>query len=342
VNSEIEQYQPPRHEVDSWVEVLAPVGDLATRIAGTEFVPESLRGKPAAVAAAILTGREMDIGPMVSLRHIHVIKGRPGQSAELMRALVMRHGHQIRYIDTNDTRCVVEGRRRGDEEWTQVTFTADQARRAKIDLGGYPEDKLVARATSRLCRRIFPDVVAGMPYTTDELEDLDAEVVVVDMNGEVKQAPTKTARRRVRPADTGTGTTGGVTSVDGPTARSAPRAAVPLPPLPGEPGYEDAAEQPAKSNAPEPITDPQMKKVHTVLGVIGLEGREARLTAASVIVGRQLNSSTELTKDEASMLIDTLEQVADGPDPRQRLADLLDAVSATENPPAQDGEEGQP
>ena len=35
---------------------------VAREIAGTQFVPESYRGKPDAVVAAILTGREMGIG----------------------------------------------------------------------------------------------------------------------------------------------------------------------------------------------------------------------------------------------------------------------------------------
>ena len=41
---------------------------VAREIAGTQFVPESYRGKPDAVVAAILTGREMGIGPMQALR----------------------------------------------------------------------------------------------------------------------------------------------------------------------------------------------------------------------------------------------------------------------------------
>ncbi|HET6919410.1 MAG TPA: hypothetical protein VFI46_08100, partial [Jiangellaceae bacterium] len=174
---ELRQEHVPVLDTDSWVTVVQQVATLAQQIAQTPFVPESFRGSVPAVAAAILTGREMGLPPMVSLRHIHVIKGKPGQSAELMRALVQRAGHEIKVTEATDTRAVVCGRRRGEVEWQEARFTAEQARRAKIDLGGYPEDKLVARATTRLCRRHFADAIGGMP-SVDELEDVGAEDAV--------------------------------------------------------------------------------------------------------------------------------------------------------------------
>ena len=57
--------------------VAADAEHLAVQIAQTEFVPASLRGKPAAVMAAMLTGHEVGIGPMMALKQIHVVEGRP-------------------------------------------------------------------------------------------------------------------------------------------------------------------------------------------------------------------------------------------------------------------------
>lgn len=194
-----------RHDTDSWTQVIAEVGDLASKISNTEFVPESLRGKTAAVAAAILSGREMGVPPMTALSSIHVIKGRPAQSAQLMRQLVLAAGHQLRTVEATDTRCVFEGRRKGEEDWQQVVFTADQARKARIDLGTYPEDKLYARATSRLCRRAFADVLGGMPYSTEELEDGDVDVGEAPAlpsaagNGDTPEPAKRTMQRRSRP-----------------------------------------------------------------------------------------------------------------------------------------------
>ena len=312
----------PASTVDSWTVVIAEVAKLASHIADTDFVPKGMRGKPAAVAAAILTGREMGIGPMTALQHISIINGKPGQSAELMRALVLAQGHEIRYIETGDTRCVIEGRRRGEQEWTRVTFTADQAKRQGIKLaeGSYgPEDKLVARATSRLCRRKFADCVAGMPYTLDELEGVPADEPVPveaqpEPSGETPPVGVRTAQRRTRPRTTTTE----------PAAVATPPAetAAAGPPLPGEAGYDD--------DHAEPISQDQLTKLHTVFTEHGVSDRAEKLDIARRIVARpDLGSSTQLTKAEASTLIDTLEEAAHHPAGFSGfLAELLAATEA--------------
>lgn len=75
---------------DSWTAVLHDVVALAQNINQTEFVPKDLRGSAPKVAAAILHGRELGLPPMTSLAGVHVIQGRPGVSAELMRALIQQ------------------------------------------------------------------------------------------------------------------------------------------------------------------------------------------------------------------------------------------------------------
>lgn len=208
----LEPYAPPTapsgssvairdpRETDSWVEVMGPVGDLAERIANTEFVPASFRGKPDMIAAAMLAGRELGLPPMTSLAHISVIKGKPTISAEMARALVARQGHQIRFLEHTAARCVVEGRRRGTTEWTRVVWTIDDARRAGLagkDLWRqYPEPMLAARASAALCRLIFPDCLAGMP-ATEEFTD-DAEAGVAGASAGPVEAPLRTAQRRTR------------------------------------------------------------------------------------------------------------------------------------------------
>ena len=125
--TELEPYVPRaaapavlRPDIDSWIAVVGDVAKLASHISDTAFVPDALRGNAAAVAAAILSGREAGVGPMASLQNINVIKGKPGQSALLMRQLALAAGHHIRYVETTDTRCVVEGRRR-DRQRHQCT-----------------------------------------------------------------------------------------------------------------------------------------------------------------------------------------------------------------------------
>lgn len=146
---------------------------IATSVANTDFVPRSLRGNKHAVLAAILTGRELGIGPMQALQSIHVVDGRPTLSAELMRALVLSQGHRIVVRETDAEHVVVWGRRADSGDELAVAWTLDDAKRAgllgKSNWRSYPAQMLLARGTSQLCRSLFPDVLAGVSYVPEEL-----------------------------------------------------------------------------------------------------------------------------------------------------------------------------
>lgn len=155
------------------VSMLSQLTELAARLAGTEFVPKALRGKPAAVLACILTGQELGVGPMQSLAHIHVIEGKPTQSAELMRALVTKAGHRFSVRKLSSAEVTVVGTRSDTGEALEVTWTLEDAKRAGVATKDvwrqYPRAMLLARATSELCRAHFADVLGGVSYTPDEL-----------------------------------------------------------------------------------------------------------------------------------------------------------------------------
>lgn len=179
--------------VDSWAEILKPVGVLANSVADTEFVPQSLRKKPAAIAACILAGRELGIGPMQSLQSIYVVSGRPTLSAELMRALVLSAGHSLVFTSMTSDKVVVKGTRKGEAEGTTVEYSMADATRAgltgKATWKAHPRNMLAARATSELCRLVFADALGGISYTPDEVEDLDSEPVVVKRKRTPKPVP---------------------------------------------------------------------------------------------------------------------------------------------------------
>lgn len=165
----------PMSNAQNSLDLVAPAFDLAEKIAKTDFVPSPMRGKPEAVLAAILTGHELGIGPMQSLAKIHVIEGRPAMAAELMRALVLAAGHDIWVVESNSTRCTVGGKRTNSERESTFTWTLDDARKAGLDgrqnWRKYPRAMLLARATSEVVRAVFPDVVAGVSYSVEELTD---------------------------------------------------------------------------------------------------------------------------------------------------------------------------
>ena len=155
-----------RPDTDSWAQVVAAVGRLAGMIAYTEFVPASYRGNEAAVAAAILYGREVGLPPMTSLREIYVLDGRPALYAEAMRGLVLAEGHEFEYREATGATCTARARRRGSTKWAEVTWTLDDARRAELirprsNWQKYPRAMLKARATAELCRDLFSDVLHG-------------------------------------------------------------------------------------------------------------------------------------------------------------------------------------
>jgi hypothetical protein len=297
--------------LDSWVEVVAPVAKLAGMISNTPFVPDAFRGQPEAVAAAILTGRELGIPPLQSLRQIHIIKGKPGLSAELMRALVLRSGHSIEVIDSTDTRAVVRGRRR-DGDWQEARFTADEAKRAQINLGGYPADKLVARASTRLCRRMFPDVIGGLP-AVDELEDTRAD------STPTHSAPSRTVQRRASAPPLPPPNRLLEATVDGSPA-------VPLndPPADDGPPLDEDDDSkalklvvdgsagslpvPPVTETGEAITGPQKRMLMALLNGQGLKEHDARMAWLGGVVGREVSSTNDLTVTEASTAIDALKE----------------------------------
>lgn len=164
------------------------IREIAAQVCNTDFVPTGMRGRPEAVVAAILTGREMGLGPMASLQGIRIQDGKPAYDAELMRALVRRRGHTIRVIEKTHERCKLYGRRADNGEEAEVTWDLDDALRAelidRIEDGRpiarskndysmpwqkYPKRMLFARATSELVNDLFADVLVGGSYTPEEL-----------------------------------------------------------------------------------------------------------------------------------------------------------------------------
>ncbi len=323
--TELDIYKTPRAEVavtsdiDSWAQIAGSVIKLANEIYDTPFVPDGLRGSAPAVAAAILAGREMGIGPMTALQQIHIIKNKPAQSALLMRALILKQGHQWQDVVVSDTRVVVKAKRRGESDWTEAEFTAVQAKAAGISFNGYPQDKLYARATSRLARRKFADVIAGMPYSAEELED--------EPGGEALAIEAPKPTGRVTAAEiTGRQAATQTASPAEPQPRAADASTPPVPSAGEAPAPDDEPDD-TDYGTPGTVTPPQLKKLGAIFTGLGFTSkeREQRLVAASQIIGRDIESSSDLSRDEARKLIDTLDGLGGS---REKLIALL--ASGTE------------
>jgi hypothetical protein len=264
---------------DSWVEVLGPVGDLAARLSKTQFVPKALQGNPAATAAAILTGREMGLGPMASLRGIDVVEGRPALTSQMLAARIYAAGHSIEWRVVSDKAVTVRITRGDGLGEAEATWTIADAQRAglagKKVWQSYPRHMLRARALGEAAAMACPDVALGLDVladtTTGDAEPSRGPVTVVALHAEP------------------------------------------------EPEAEPELVVVAEHEQPEQrlISVPQMRKLRALLrDLAAATGRPMDPDAArehiSGLAGRALGSAKDLTSNEASRVIDLLgEQVAE-------------------------------
>lgn len=173
--TEIERYEEPRRAT------LAEKVQYAEQLAQADMLPDAYRRKPGNVLVAVEYGDMLGVHPLTAVSHINVIKGKPTQSAELMRASVRRAGHKFREITSTDTECEVQIVRADDPEFPFNTrFDMDDARRAELlsnpSWKKFPKAMLQARATSACVRMACPEVLMGISYVPEELgADVDEE-----------------------------------------------------------------------------------------------------------------------------------------------------------------------
>jgi hypothetical protein len=267
----------------AWAESARAAHQIATSLVGTSFVPEAFRNKPGEATAAILSGAEVGLSPMASLRSFDIIQGTAAPRAGTLRAVVQAKGHDMWVEESTDTRAIVAGQRAGSNKVQKSTWTMDRAKRLKLagksNWQNQPQAMLIARATSECARLIASDAILGIPYSSEEI----ADGVDFDAGGEVT-ATVAPARR---------------------TARRAPLATVPEPAF--EPDETPLAPHDERFTPAEPATRAQVTKLNIQLQVIGYDDRDEKLAFLSEKVGRPIASSNDLTKAEASSLIDELE-----------------------------------
>jgi hypothetical protein len=331
-----------RDIVDGWVERAASVFKLADHICDTDFVPDAYRGNAPAVAAAILAGRELGIGPMTSLRHVQIVKGSPSLSAEYKRARVLAAGHEFTILEINAQRCRVKGKRRGSSEPPlEIKFDMADAKTAGLlnpsrsgKPGAWqtrPRRMLFARAASELCDLMFSDVVNGLATTDLLAEGTDEDAFAgYDETGaqEAPKAPPRTARRKTAAAgDSAQGQRKAGTETPRPDSQPGAH----LPPLPGE----DEDPGPAPSGQPaghEPAAGPDLEpgeaaefgteRHRKVVGIVWAhlqrlgypgdknedDGQRAKRLAdiAKLAQVTEIGSTSDLDLGEVSLVADTL------------------------------------
>lgn len=333
-NGHVAVYDPALNALAAWAESARAASLVAGQLAGTPFVPKTLRGVRTRseqtqddldritvgnVTAAILTGQELGLQPMAALRSMDIIEGTPALRAITLRALVQAHGHEVWLEESTETRAIVSGRRKGTDKVQTSKWTLDRAKALNLthkdNWKKQPGAMLIARASSECCRLVAADVIMAMPYSVEELYDGDEWAAVEE--SPARPAPARrTAQRKTTP----------------PPAAAHPEVKPEETVEAAEPGFDDdepvaeAVEEPAEQEPPDPITQSQSTKLHATFNDFGIKSgdREQRLRVSAAIVGRGVATSNDLTKAEASSLIDTLDGILasaqeNGEDPLEQL-----------------------
>lgn len=283
-------------------DVIREAWSLAGRISTTEFVPKSLRGSTEKVMAALLAGRELGLGPMTALAHVHIVEGRPALSTEAKVALALAAGHALDVVETNTERCVIEARRAGSDRAVTVTYTMKDAASAgltnKDNWKKYPRRMLQARCSSEAVRLVAPDTTLGIPLSVEEAEDMGSE------------APKRAqVVRRNRPAEPDP------PALDVPSPVRAIHAAPERPADVTDDGEVidgEVIEDDALDFEPEPLMqDNQRKRIRATQTAAKVGDAELKAIVSAVTDGRTDSTALDagLTKTEASQIIHKLDNI---------------------------------
>ena len=281
--------------------------DYSKALAASDLLPKDYRGKPANVLVAMEYGKALGLEPMAAIQGIAVINGKPSASASLMAGLVRRAGHILRVSgDAKRAECTIIRSDDPDYEFKTV-WTIDRAKTAGLVKAGpwmtYPDAMLKARAISECARNACSEILAGVQYTSEELDGVtDAEPVrttVSRADAPKRRAVTSNVPKAERP-------TIAEPDFDEPAASEPEPTPEPetVDTTTGEIVDAEIVEEPA---ADEPlVTEAQLKMMHTLLTKMGIKDRDQGLALLGRLAGRPIESSKDLTKVEAHKVIETL------------------------------------
>lgn len=187
-------------ELGSWGTAL----EIGAGLVKSGLLPRTI-DTPEKAAVVILKGYTLSLDAVTAFDYIDVVEGRPNLRAQLVRGLVARSGKgRIQVAEQSSQRAVCIGFRPG---WspTRVEYTIEDAQRAglvgKDNWKKYPADMLVARASVRVGRFMFADVLAGFdtawagdegaePWESIDNPDTGGTITVIE--GEAREVPEET------------------------------------------------------------------------------------------------------------------------------------------------------
>lgn len=276
--------------------------EWARAMASSNLLPRQYQNNPGNLLFAVEYADALGVSRINAITSIHVIEGKPSASADLIASLVRRAGHRLR-VSGDDQHAIAQLVRADDPEFTyEARWDLAKARAAGL-LGkgvwkSYPGAMLRSRAITEVARMGASDALFGVIYTPEELgAEVDPDGDVVHTVTRV-QAP-QSGADRIRQALPQTGGDAEGSQAETSVAEGA--------------AGSNPAGNTSASPSPDGITSAQVKKLATAMGKAGLTDRARALAYVADVIGRQIGSRNELTKDEASRVIDALDaEVVEG------------------------------
>lgn len=280
-------------------QAMSTAKSLADALCDTDMVPAIYKGKPGNGAAAILFGSEIGLNPIQSLQHIFVVHGTPAIYARTAVALLKRHGIKFRTIEESPT-CVTIRAERGDEV-EESTWTIERANTAGfVSNRKYqtePQAMLYAKCAMEVSRRIAPDILLGIAYSTEEME------LSQPQQGQQQSRPVQSQR----PAQSGPRR-----GVDGLRAAITPASPVVVVEVEPEPAAPQQQPEPV-AQAPAGMTPATRKKwvasMFAALAEADCPDRDDQLIVITELAQRHQNPPEHrdsITDDELRMVVNAL------------------------------------
>lgn len=255
----------------AWAEAASAAHSLAKALSATAFVPAAMKS-PGDATAAILMGDELGLSPIAALRSIYVVHGTPALYAKSMVALALSHGHAIWTEESTDAKVVVCGQRRGSEHVERSEWTIARAQKAGYTsnkkYASNPQEMLYSKAAGEVARKVAADTLAGIPYSVEDLELGEVQTSTVTR----ESAKTSVRRKAVTPE---------------PEVQPEPVDVTPSEEIP-----EDGT-----------LTDPTRRHLFALFAQKGVADRDAQIAGIAKTIGREIQSRSEITEDEARAVI---------------------------------------
>ena len=293
------QVDPTGGRLVSWAHAADAANRLAKALCTTTFVPATMKDEGNATAA-ILMGDELGLTPLASLKSIYVVHGTPALYTRAMVALIQSRGHEIWTDESKNESVTVRGQRKGSSHVETSTWTIKRATDAGYTSNAKyrtnPQEMLYAKAAAEIARKIGADVLMGIPYSVEDLE-LEESTTTTLQRGDEPEGP-KVVTRQVRVKE---------------------KVEIPAPPLddeqeavdPSQTEHSKQEEQEQTGELPvsnEPVaTKSQIGLIGVLMKELGLTERDAAIAYVVDVIGRPVLSRTELTKSEASKVIESLQ-----------------------------------